>query len=190
MAMIQTFPTASGSGKGGHTILDTSGTAAAQEKNLQFKGLAVTDDSTNEITEVAGEGLNSDSIDDIAGANTINPAVIIGDANNYSTSEKIIGKWIDGKPLYQKTVYCNKLPNNTSKEVAHNILNMDFAVNVSGFCISSDGNTSISFPNANPISGTYLTTCYASRTSIILGTNWNGSDRNCYVTIQYTKTTD
>ncbi len=90
-------------GGGGHTILDTTGTAVAQEDKLQFVGLDVSDDSTNGKTKVQGEGLNSDSIDDIAGANTINPAVIIGDSNNYSTSEKIVGKWIDGKPLYQKT---------------------------------------------------------------------------------------
>lgn len=98
--IIQTFPAGAGSG---HTILDTNGTAVAQEKNLQFNGLSVTDDPTNGVTNIEGEGLNQDSLDDIAGASTLVPAVIIGDSNNYSTNEKVIGKWIDGKPIYQKT---------------------------------------------------------------------------------------
>lgn len=101
--IIQAFPKGSGGG-GGHTILDSSGTAAAQESNLQFTGLSVTDDSVNGKTEVAGEGLNAESINDIAEANSTVPVVIIGDANNYSTNEKVIGKWIDGKLVYQKTI--------------------------------------------------------------------------------------
>lgn len=99
--IIQSFP--SGGTGGGHTILDTDGTAVAQESKLQFNGLSVTDNSTDGITEVEGKGLNSDSIDDIAGASSLVPAVIIGDANNYSTTEKVVGKWVDGKPLYQRT---------------------------------------------------------------------------------------
>ena len=40
---------------------------------------------------------------------------------NYSTEEVIIGKWIDGKPLYGKVVYVNNLANNTIKNVPCNI---------------------------------------------------------------------
>ncbi len=103
MSMIQTFPTGSGSG-GGHTILDTTGTTVNQEPNLQFKGLSVTDNSTDEVTEVAGEGLNQDSIDDVTSAVITNPSIIVGDGALYSTTERIVGKWIDGKPVYQKTI--------------------------------------------------------------------------------------
>lgn len=35
---------------------------------------------------------------------TTDTATAIGSANDYSTTEKIVGTWIDGKPLYQKTV--------------------------------------------------------------------------------------
>lgn len=41
-----------GSGSGGHTILNDSNTALAQEDDLQFKGTYVHDDSTNEKTVV------------------------------------------------------------------------------------------------------------------------------------------
>ena len=89
--IIQSFPRGGGVG-GGHTILDDTGATVAQESKMQFKGLSVTDNSSDHITEIEGTGLNSDSIDDIAGAQTLVPAVIIGDSNNYSTTEKVIGK--------------------------------------------------------------------------------------------------
>lgn len=92
-----------GGGGGGHTIVNTDGTAVAQENKLQFKGLSVTDDSTNGTTKVEGIGLNADSINDIAENIPEFPPIIIGDSNNFSTSEKIIGKWIDGRPIYQKS---------------------------------------------------------------------------------------
>lgn len=41
-----------GSGSGGHTIINESGTSLAQEPNLQFKGADVSDDSTNNRTVV------------------------------------------------------------------------------------------------------------------------------------------
>jgi len=97
--IIQTFPKGSG---GGHTILNTDGTAVTQEKNLQFTGMSVTDDDQNELTEVAAEGLNEDSMADVLNGNIGNNFVTSG--LNYSTDEQIVGRWIDGKPLYQKTM--------------------------------------------------------------------------------------
>lgn len=35
---------------------------------------------------------------------TTDSPILIGDANDYSTEEKIIGTWVDGKPIYQKTI--------------------------------------------------------------------------------------
>lgn len=46
--------------------------------------------------------------------------------NEYSTKEKIVGKWIDGKPIYRKTIFVSSLPNNADpKEYSHNITNMN-----------------------------------------------------------------
>ena len=98
-----TIHSAGGGTGGGHTILDTNGTAVAQEDKLKFEGMSVTDDSTNGITKVGGIGLNADSIDDIASAVPNIPSIVVGDAYNFSTKEKRIGTWIDGKPIYQKT---------------------------------------------------------------------------------------
>ena len=46
---------------------------------------------------------------------------------NCSTSEVNTGfTWVDGSPIYKKTVNFGVLPNNTSKQVAHNIQNVDY----------------------------------------------------------------
>lgn len=86
----------------GHTIKDSAAAAFTQRTNLQLKGVSITDDSTNNATVVETSGLNSDDWDDI-----IDPAEIsngyIQSGLNYSTNEQVIGKWIDGRPLYQKT---------------------------------------------------------------------------------------
>lgn len=99
--IIQAFPKGSGGG-GGHTILDSSGTAAAQEKNLKITGLSITDNPVDESTDLAPAGLNQDSIDDITGAD-LPSTIIVGSGFNYSTAEQVVGRWVDGKPIYQKT---------------------------------------------------------------------------------------
>ena len=53
-------------------------------------------------------------------------------ADKYSTTEQVIGTWIDGKPIYRKVINFGSLPNAESKSVAHNIANIDFIVNVWG----------------------------------------------------------
>ena len=42
----------------------------------------------------------------------------------YTTTETRIGTWIDGKPLYRKTINFGNLPNNDTKYVAHNVSNI------------------------------------------------------------------
>ena len=190
--IIQTFPKGTGSG-GGHTILDTDGTAVAQESNLQFTGLSVTDDSSNGITEVSGEGLNSDSIDDIAGASSIVPAVIIGDANNYSTNEKIVGKWIDGKPIYQKTFYSTV--NKTNIKFNHGISSLDRLIGVETNFKATNSSTiwqmaGGSFMTGTPTGFSDAWNVYITNTQVCIDASSAGPGTgDMYITLRYTKTT-
>lgn len=110
-----------------------------------------------------------------------------GDAMSYSTSEQDTGKrWIDGKPLYQKTVNCGTLPNNTSKTFTHSIANIRNIINVSGVFIN--GTTSGALPQASTSSGSVVG-MYADGTKIYLDTASDLSAFTAYVTLQYTKTT-
>ena len=56
------------------------------------------------------------------GENIINSPMCF--ATDYSTSEKMIGTWVDGSPLYQKTIEFGALPNAAEKSVAHGISNI------------------------------------------------------------------
>ena len=107
-----------------------------------------------------------------------------GGGVNYSTAEQVIGTWIDGKPLYQKTFSFTLTKNNRSSygEYPHNIANVDtiFATDVSGI-----------INKQRPFTGTAGTIgAWANTTSIVVETGQDRSTYNAVVTLMYTKTTD
>ncbi len=122
-------------------------------------------------------------------------------ANIYSTTEKVVGMWTDGRPLYQKVINCGALPTSTegTKTIPHNIVNADLIFLARGAAFKSDGK-SINLPivgkydsteNVNPIE--YQVAVNVDRTSITysIGNNRGLSSYiNSYVVLQYTKTTD
>ena len=117
-----------------------------------------------------------------------------GDPNEYSTTEKIVGTWVDGKPLYQKTVSCGSIPNNTMKDIAHGISNLKRVIDIRGyFCQTSGTDRVVGAPIAYPgnkDSGNsievWVVASYIRIRTILDLSQMNES----YVTLQYTKTTD
>ena len=109
----------------------------------------------------------------------------------YSTEERMIGQWIDGKPLYQKTVDCGALPNNTIKEVSHGIANIDQYVNIFGIFWSTSGTGET---GSLPFSSTNDNDCVGvwtkNKLTIVLQVGMNRTAMSACVTLQYTKTTD
>lgn len=109
---------------------------------------------------------------------------------HYSLNEQVIGTWIDGKPLYQKTIHVGALTKDTNwHEVPHGISNFKKLVDIKGVCDNDNAPT-----ESYPISGyrPNMTNGFifsASVSSIFYMNNWNNII-DCYVTIQYTKTTD
>ena len=112
----------------------------------------------------------------------------INSVNSYSTDEvKTGGKWIDGKPIYRKTIYCGALPNNTYKNVNHNITNLDIIIKCYG---SARGGTArIVLPNASAIPANAIE-IYLDGEYVVIQTGNDRSGYNGYVTVEYTKTTD
>ena len=126
----------------------------------------------------------------------INPRVINAAPKNqmvnYSTVEARIGTWIDGKPLYQKTVDCGALPNETTKSVPHGIsnINADTIVDIKGIARYS-GHYAIALPKVHDRTiGSQVMIEVDSTNIILYSRDSNQSAYNAYVTIQYTKTTD
>ena len=75
-------------------------------------------------------GLNTDDINDIVSGEISNG--FVQSQTCYSTEEQIVGKWIDGKPLYQKTFTGTTSTTTSSDSVAGTITNLDTLVNSNG----------------------------------------------------------
>lgn len=109
--------------------------------------------------------------------------------HEYSTEEKVVGKWVDGKPLYEKTVYFGSGTLSNKASVSFENMNIDKIMVISGtFEDTIEGQLSI------PVSldGTFYVGFYCNRRAILLTFNgaFNGRISNAYAIIQYTKTTD
>ena len=105
----------------------------------------------------------------------------------FDTTEKVVGKWTDGRPLYQKTINFGALPNNTSKDVAHSISNLHQVWNIKGTTINTSGSVT-TIPYAD---GTYFVNVSVTSTNLTCKSNFNAtSNTTTYITLQYTKTTD
>ena len=128
-----------------------------------------------------------------------------GLVNNYSTSEKVGGTWIDGKPIYQKTIV-DTLPSATT---AGTNVSKTVAIGASielGWIVFGIRHTTVngviqqfpSFSVEHSASNNIVTQLMINTNSASSDKNslrifndnppWNGSP--VYVTLQYTKTTD
>lgn len=108
---------------------------------------------------------------------------------SYSLEETNTGfTWVDGKPIYKKTVSCGALPvGSADKEVAHGISNLGICVSLSGIAYNSTTGSTIPIPEAaNNLD--YMVTLRVSPTNVIIQCT---ADRSAYsqtyITILYTK---
>ena len=108
----------------------------------------------------------------------------------YTTSERAVGTWIDGKTIYQKTVNIGSGPNNGAKEVSHGISNIDRIVGMEGMGRMSDGSNFWPLNYNGPVNGTtYINGLESTKSKITLRTNYDASTSDYIATIRYTKTT-
>lgn len=107
----------------------------------------------------------------------------------YSTEEREVGCWVDGKPLYQKTIHITSLPSQTGtwQTYDHNISNIDDVVGYKGFIDMGDAWGIIPYATVDD-SGTICISATATKLRILVGTN--RSTVGAYITLYYTKTTD
>lgn len=113
------------------------------------------------------------------------------DAMNFSTDEKVIGTWIDGKPLYQKTVDCGALPNNNNKSIPYNINNVERFVYVEGvYYDTSDPKLAGFLPKVHSVNINQQVFLDTRNGNIFLSAASDQSSYSSYVTLRYTKTTD
>ena len=107
---------------------------------------------------------------------------------NYSTTEAVVGTWIDGKPLYRITVSVGTMPNNSTKNVNHGVSNIDKIVKISG--VSVGASNVLPLPYLLLSNYAYSIELYVSKTQVCIKTGNDRSSHTGYVTFEYTKTTD
>ena len=109
----------------------------------------------------------------------------------YSESEKVVGEWIDGKTIYQKTITITTVYKDSSwHNTAHSISNIDKVIHIDGI-IMNTSNEYYPVPNIRPAQtldnlpvGIELN---ADRTNVRYMNNWLDNITKFYITLKYTK---
>lgn len=110
----------------------------------------------------------------------------------YSTEEQVIGKWIDGKPLYRK-VLTTSTPSNLN--VTTTILALD-TTNIiqkfDGYIIYPEGTKNQHIPLNMTISNVVFHYTYSKNNELRMKLSTESSyiSKNCVIILEYTKTTD
>ena len=128
------------------------------------------------------DSLTSNSTTDAPSINAVNERF------TYSTEEKVIGTWIDGKPLYRKVFEYTLGSTTSSWRTIGTIPNIDFPVRMYGMFYH--GNDKYPFPRSY---NNEEITLYCDTSSKLFREQHNYSYANnlpSYVIIEYTKTTD
>lgn len=112
---------------------------------------------------------------------------------SYSTTEKVIGTWIDGKPLYQKTYQVTTPSTINSYSTIISNLGPINITSINGYLIQTNVPhhipVNISFGNQNI--STFASYDTPTNACIMMYTNVSAyTSAQCYITLQYTKTTD
>ena len=110
-------------------------------------------------------------------------------------TEKVVGRWINNKPIYRKVVAVN-FPNTSSSQVYtnHNIANIEMVTKYS--LIWWDIVDARWFSYFKDTTGTYwieidgITNTQVKITASNTDVNWHGRTAERYAIIEYTKTTD
>ena len=130
-----------------------------------------------------------ENVGDLTQLNTTNKSSMVNSINevnnkfNYSTEEQVIGKWIDGKPLYRKIVSGNVPQSDQYPTVATGITNLDKVVSISVVLAYGDNRQYFSSERYNNY---YLSKENDNKITIVAP----DVEGDATFTIYYTKTTD
>lgn len=111
------------------------------------------------------------------------------DENDYSTTEKIVGTWIDGSLIYQKTISIGSLATSGEHAVNHNISGMKNVISVQGIALNGSG-VGIPIPEVgfgSSLSIESFKRVVVTSTQVKVTHSNTLSGYTAYVTIKYTK---
>ena len=71
---------------------------------------------------------------------------VAGGGHTYSTTEQVVGTWIDGSPVYEKTIITNSSVTNEDVDVDISSLNVDLMVSIGGGYSRNVNNLELYYP--------------------------------------------
>lgn len=114
--------------------------------------------------------------------------------NVYSADEQIVGKWIDGKTIYQKTISYDTLTPTTKWTKLHEIQNVDSVISIKHLYGVGNGDYYQSTDGIvwNDDTTRLQIAYHDGAISYVLGSAFTGDTliKSIHITMQYTKTTD
>ena len=110
---------------------------------------------------------------------------------SYSTTETVIGTWIDGKPIYRKVLEFNNVPTGVTQR-NHGISNFDKLINCSGYYYTSTwGYIPIPAVTSDNMAGYGIGVADFKSTTFWFNIgNLRSSTNEVKLIVEYTKTTD
>lgn len=165
---------------------------------IEANATSLTQDKIIDLRKLVSPPLTSSMIADsaITTAKLANNSVIAPKIDfaslafgNYSLNEVDTGfTWVDGKAIYKKTINFGALPNNTIKNVAHGISNLDFVISAGGSADNGSGGARAIIPVPSPENIAWGLGLEVNNTHVRIITKDNYSSRTrCYITIVYVK---
>lgn len=109
------------------------------------------------------------------------------DENDYSTSEKIVGTWIDGSLLYQKTISFTTSSSGGAKTIG-SITNLKTVVDIKGVLFLASAVVPLAWLYSTADASTAYVGAIVSGTNVqVMSGGADYNNKSGYVTIQYTK---
>lgn len=154
-------------------------TTNANGGNFHISGLRI--DSNNNL--LFNVDVNGDYLYKVYGLKFENK--LINRSDIYSEEERMIGRWTDGKPLYQKTVNWDSVPSGRNDNLAHNIPDVDH-IHITEWLFA---NSIVGHETADQSYWAQIFFVNPTYVGYRFGQGW-GSNLPLQITFQYTKTTD
>lgn len=109
--------------------------------------------------------------------------------SKYSLEEEFTGDyWINGKPIYRKTINCALTINDSSKAIDTNIKNMEWCIYAYGMALFNETILlPLNFQNSDGWNSFHIT---GKGAKIQLQNSGTYPTTTSYITLYYTKTTD
>ena len=115
----------------------------------------------------------------------------VEDKLNYSTEEKVVGTWKDGRPIYRKVIDFGVLNNaQGSKNIAHEINDIDTIIDIRAIGYEGTYAFPIPFVGNDFMFAGVSYSIRVNKTDIWIYVSDDRSMDTAIVTLEYTKTTD